>query len=66
MTPDNFISHVVPESWNWKFLSHTASRSGTSVTSLKRLLVVTLAKVVGTGVDNDSALPSVSPGSNIR
>lgn len=35
---------------------HTASRSGTSVTSLEGLLVVTLAEIVGAGVDNNSAL----------
>jgi hypothetical protein len=34
----------------------TASRSGTSVTGLEGLLVVTLAKIVGAGVDNNSAL----------
>lgn len=35
---------------------HTASRSGTSVTSLEGLFVVTLAEIVGAGVDNNSAL----------
>lgn len=33
----------------------TASRSGTSVTSLKGLLVIALAEVVGAGVDNDGS-----------
>lgn len=35
---------------------HTASRSRTSVTSLEGLFVVTLAEIVGAGVDNNSAL----------
>jgi hypothetical protein len=34
---------------------HTASRAATSVTSLLALLVLALAKVVGAGVDDDSA-----------
>lgn len=34
----------------------TASRSGTGVASLERLLVATLAEIVGTSVDDDSAL----------
>ena len=33
----------------------TASRSGTSVTSLEGLLVITLAEIVGAGVDNDGS-----------
>jgi hypothetical protein len=37
-------------------LVHTTGRSGTSVTSLERLLGVALAKVVGTGVDNNGSL----------
>jgi hypothetical protein len=33
----------------------TASRAGTSVTSLLALLVATLAEIIGTSVDNDGA-----------
>jgi hypothetical protein len=35
--------------------NNTTGRSGTSVTSLERLLGVALAKVVGTGVDNNGS-----------
>jgi hypothetical protein len=35
--------------------NNTTSRSGTSVTSLERLLAVTLAKVVSTSVDNNGS-----------
>lgn len=38
----------------------TASRAGTSVTSLLGLLVSALAEVVGAGVDNDGALRDFS------
>lgn len=35
--------------------NNTTSRSGTSVTSLERLLAVTLAKIVGTSVDDNGS-----------
>ena len=38
------------------FMGHTAGRTGSSVASLERLLVATLAKIVGAGVDDDGAL----------
>lgn len=48
----DFYSNLMPR----VKMIHTASRSGTSVTGLEGLLVVTLAEIVGAGVDNNSAL----------
>lgn len=52
MTP-NIVSDHFSETDN---CTPTASRAGTSVTGLEGLLVVTLAKIVSAGVDNNGAL----------
>jgi len=41
---------------------HTASRAGAGVASLERLLVATLAEVIGAGVDDDGALRALAFG----
>lgn len=63
MTPTNRVSQTTSspgQHGNMQVLIYrnqlTAGRAGTSVTGLLGLLVTTLAEVISTGVDDESAL----------
>ena len=54
MTPEkNLVPRLIVQ---YEFGEPTAGRTGASVASLERLLVSSLAKVVGTGVGDHGAL----------
>lgn len=57
MTPIQVSRYFLSRGRGWL----TASRTGTSVTSLLGLLVATTAEVIGTGVDDDGTLQQLVP-----